>query len=447
MPRENHVASPILRNERFHEKKPNKLGDDRSPAQRDRDRLLYSGAFQRLAEVTQVVTASSGYVFHNRLTHSLQVAQVGRRLAEKLLLNPMLKDASDVNFSGIDPDVVEAACLAHDIGPPPFGHVIEEELNTLAQSAGGFEGNAQSFRILCKLAFRSHKYRGLDLTRATLAAVLKYPWLRGENPRKPNKWGAYRSESEDFLFAREIHPIDNEQTAEAFIMDWADDITYSVHDLEDFHKAGRIPLYLLAQEDTRESDYFYENVYERHSLLPGSPLRARLPELREVLSGLLLASFPTTEEYRGTERQRANLKNFTGFLIGRYINGVSVNEDNGRLSLQVDPQFKDEVSMLKELIWTYVIQDPALASQQVGQRHMVKTLYEVYTDASSSRASWNIFPPYFRERLDQSDSNNDEDRIRTCVDLISGFTETQVHRVYGRLTGSASEASLQDPLK
>ncbi|MGB9286651.1 MAG: dNTP triphosphohydrolase, partial [Candidatus Sulfotelmatobacter sp.] len=141
------MSRTTLRSERLHDKNPRTDGDDRTPAQRDRDRILYSSSFRRLAEVTQVVSASSGYVFHNRLTHSLQVAQVGRRLAEKLC-----KKYPALTTDLICPDVVEAACLAHDLGHPPFGHVAEHRLNELAKAYGGFEGNAQSFRIVSSLA-------------------------------------------------------------------------------------------------------------------------------------------------------------------------------------------------------------------------------------------------------------------------------------------------------
>ena len=159
--------------------------DTRSPAQKDRDRIIYTSAFRRLAEVTQVASPTDAHVFHNRLTHSLQVAQVGRSLAQRLRKDPV----SCEQVGGIDPDTVEAACLAHDLGHPPFGHTAEEKLNELiGERAGGFEGNAQSFRIVAKLAFKSTKHEGLDLTAGTLAAILKYPWLKRENPEKPNKW-------------------------------------------------------------------------------------------------------------------------------------------------------------------------------------------------------------------------------------------------------------------
>jgi len=133
--------------------------------------------------------------------------------------------AEEVSSEGLDPDVVEAACYAHDLGHPPFGHVVEEELNELAGAEiDGFEGNAQSFRIITKLAQHSPLHRGLDLTRATLAAVLKYPWRRGENPKKPNKWGAYSSEDKDFEFAIQLRGESKGRTLEAQLMDWADDI-------------------------------------------------------------------------------------------------------------------------------------------------------------------------------------------------------------------------------
>jgi dGTPase len=151
----------------------------RSPFQKDRDRLLYASAFQRLGSVTQVVSASEGYVFHNRLTHTLEVAQIARRLAEKLLVetDPGLVEA----LGGIDPEVVEAAALAHDLGHPPFGHIAEKQLDALAKkhnASDGFEGNAQSFRIVSRGAAHRTDYKGLNLTRATLNAILKYPWTR-----------------------------------------------------------------------------------------------------------------------------------------------------------------------------------------------------------------------------------------------------------------------------
>lgn len=401
---------------------------------------MYSSSFRRLAEVTQVVAANSGYVFHNRLTHSLQVAQVGRRLAERMV---RVQDERGVfPVDGIDPDVVEAACLAHDLGHPPFGHVIEEELNDLAAAIGGFEGNAQSFRIITKLAFHSPTYQGIDLTRATLAATLKYPWKRRENVDKPSKWGYYESEASDFEFAR-LGSTEFQQTTEAFLMDWADDITYSVHDLEDFYRAGRVPFHLLSAPDDRERNHFYERVFARHQANKNEKFVARRREL-ETAFYEVSRLFPAMQEYRGTVRQRSALRNFIGTLISRYINASDVIQQDGMMTVTIDPQYRDEVAMLKELMWIYVIEDPALATQQIGQRHMIRSLFNTYTQAAAHKAQWKVFPVYYQERLAEE---SDTGRIRICVDFLAGMTETQVHRLYSRITGSPTEASLIDPLR
>jgi dGTPase len=214
--------------------------DQRSPFERDRDRILYCSAFRRLAGVTQIVRANEADVFHNRLTHSLKVAQVGRRIAERLLAD----QPDEAMALGVDPDVVEAACLGHDLGHPPFGHIGEHTLDALVRQnddPDGYEGNAQSFRILTKLAIRFKQGEGLDLTRATLGACLKYPWLASSKKAEVyRKWNAYTLDETDFDFARQHWGLET-KTAEAEIMDWADDIAYSVHDLEDFHRCGFIP--------------------------------------------------------------------------------------------------------------------------------------------------------------------------------------------------------------
>ncbi|MGI0086242.1 MAG: dGTP triphosphohydrolase, partial [Nitrososphaerales archaeon] len=163
--------------------------DHRTDAQRDRDRVLYSAQFARLAEITQVISPEHGYVFHNRLTHSLKVAQIARRIAQRILE----ENERDATLTADLPDVVEAAALSHDLGHPPFGHATEVELNKLVQDAGvrdGFEGNAQSFRIIARLAAsdaltlknsgaedeHEESVPGLNWTRQCLDSVLKYPW-------------------------------------------------------------------------------------------------------------------------------------------------------------------------------------------------------------------------------------------------------------------------------
>ena len=432
------MVASALRLERLHDKNPRSSGDDRSQAQRDRDRILYSSSFRRLAEVTQVVSANSGYVFHNRLTHSLQVAQVGRRLAEKLLVRyPVL--AADC----VCPDVVEAACLAHDLGHPPFGHVAEHCLNELAHLHGGFEGNAQSFRIVSRLASRSGAYGGLDLTCATLAALLKYPWLKGDNPDKRNKWGAYKSEIESFAFAARLLPALNKRTVEAELMDWADDVTYSVHDLEDFFRAGRLPLHLLLQRDSRERTFFFENALDRHKDDKDFPAAE---DLKEIFLGALLPTFSITRAYDGSSVQRAALRHFTGILIGRYINAVALVEEGGRVRAVIEPNLRAEVTMLKELIWTYVIEAPSLAARQYGQQRIMKDLFSIYADLASRSQTWQAFPTFYRERLKEA-QGRPEDIVRTCVDLIASMTESQAIAMHRRLTGQDHAVGLDDILQ
>ncbi|MHB8395192.1 MAG: dGTP triphosphohydrolase, partial [Candidatus Dormibacteria bacterium] len=219
--------------------KDSRSRDTRTGAEHDRDRVLYCSGFRRLAEVTQVVGTGELVLFHNRLTHSIKVAQIGRRLAERLARTA--PGHALYLSGGISPDVVETACLAHDLGHPPFGHVGEAELQnqlTLYDSyhspsngLDSFEGNAQSFRIVNKLATRGGEDDlGLDLTRATLRAILKYPWYYDDlqhRPKSQTKWGAYRSEQMAFDHALTGH-TPGTRGVEATLMDWADDVAYAV---------------------------------------------------------------------------------------------------------------------------------------------------------------------------------------------------------------------------
>lgn len=415
--------------------------DYRSPGERDKDRILYTSAFRRLAEVTQVVSPDNAQVFHNRLTHSLQVAQVGRSLAQKFR---RCQEREVEEVGGVDPDVVEAACLAHDLGHPPFGHTAEEKLNELADDIGGFEGNAQSFRIVTKLAFKSEDYGGLDLTRATLAAILKYPWMKGQNKKKPNKWGAYESEKEDFDFARQWIPGDPayQRTIEAELMDWADDVTYSVHDVEDFYRAGRIPMHLLAREpqgseQNFERDQFFEDVYRRRK---DEAEFFKREDLEEAFRNLLASYWRINEPYSGTKSQRSKLRRFSAQLIHRYINLVEL--DASAKCVRIKEGLRKEVTILKELTWTYVIEAPVLGLQREGQKAVIQRLFEVFAKASESEKTWSLFPQYYRQQLKNASSATE--RKRTVVDLIAGMTEPQAVTTYRQIIGARSSASLEE---
>jgi dGTPase len=414
------------RDDRLHPK--DKPSDQRQPGQRDRDRILYTSAFRRLAGVTQVVAPTEGLIFHNRLTHTLEVGQIGRRLAEKLITEqPQLLDV----VGGIDPDVVEAAALAHDLGHPPFGHVVEEELNYLVTQNGvldGFEGNAQSFRIVTKLACRHEGFEGLNLTRATLNAILKYPWVRSPGKKK---WGAYHTEGKEFSWARELLPHDEHKSAEAEIMDWADDVAYSVHDVEDFYRAGLIPLDRLII-DQEERQRFHEKatahlrdtpIYQQHGH----------DQLQKTFDKLVTL-FPINEPYNGALRQRSLLRSWTAGLVGRYINALRVSDPAANLGkrVEISPNEEIEVTMLKQLTWHYVIDNPALDTQQYGQRRVVRDLYNIYLDASTGSGR-QIFPKSYQERL--TFSTSPQETIRVIADLLASMTEQQLLNMHKRLTG------------
>ena len=262
----------------------------RGPFERDRARVLHSAALRRLAAKTQVVEVGSGDFPRTRLTHSLECAQVGRELGAAL---------------GCDPDLVDAACLAHDLGHPPFGHNGESALAELAADCGGFEGNAQSLRLLTRLEAKIPG-AGLNLTRATLDATLKYPWLARPADAK---YGAYADDRAAFSWIRAGAP-DRRPCLEAQVMDWADDVAYSVHDLEDGLHAGMVTLSQLRDEGERQA------VAELTAAMYCDPGSVEVAELADVFAALLrLPCWPAG--YDGGPAAVAGLKNLTSELIGR----------------------------------------------------------------------------------------------------------------------------------
>jgi dGTPase len=361
---------------RFHRLHPDdRKPDQRREVQRDRDRVLYTSALRRLGHVTQVVSPTEGIVFHNRLTHTHEVAQIGRRIAERLTADEEdLRKAK--RLGGIDPDVVETAALVHDLGHPPYGHAVEQELNYLVAKKhsvhDGYEGNAQSFRIVTKLAMRHRRFPGLNLTRASLNASLKYPWFRArenEDERKHKKWGAYKTEENEFEWVRKNHRGRNNRCIEAEIMDWSDDVAYAVHDVDDFYRAGLIPLDRLRNQADFEVDRFCRYAAPR--------LDRNTDEVNELLRSVVAAS-PIIEPYIGTNEQRQQLRTFTVELISKYVTAVDIANDQGEYPLlKIPPYLRAQVDVLKELTWFYVIDNRSIKTQQHGQRMVVKNLFTI----------------------------------------------------------------------
>lgn len=437
-----------LRTERQHEHGSVKEGDKRQAFQIDKDRLIYSVYFRRLAQVTQVVSASEGNVFHNRLTHSLKVAQIARRLAERLIQET--SDSNLIQTLGLDPDVVEAAALAHDLGHPPFGHIAEKKLDQLAKSHGlsdGFEGNAQTFRILTLLEPHRPQYSGLNLTRATLNATLKYPWFCERNNGNPQskkrakKYSIYDIDRKVLAFVRE--PLANkkpsdEQTLEASIMDFADDVTYSVHDLEDFYLAGLIPLDNLIKTQ-HEFDKFINEW--RKNLSDEEELKEKInsPESQNNFKELL-KRYSNTAAYSSSSREEmGRIKSVSSMLIQQYLNSVSIKEEYGKHGYLHRPDETEiNLKFLQQIVWQYVILNPRLATQQYGQKRIIETLFDVYREAVKTE-QFNLIPSRFLDNGSLGELLTGEDResqkIRIAIDIVASFSEMEAILMYRRFTG------------
>lgn len=408
--------------------------DQRQSFERDRDRLLYSSAFHRLAGITQIVRAGEAGVFHTRQQHTIKVAQVGRRLAQKLLQ----EQQKAALHRGLDPEVVEAACLAHDLGHPPFGHVGESELDKLVRpfDDDGFEGNAQSFRIVTKLAIRFPEHDGIDLTRATLAASLKYPWFRAHDGKASKKWSAYTSEKEDFDFAREFHQH-TEKTLEAELMDWADDVAYSVHDLEDFHRCNALPW----QRVFADKDKIIAHACAGMGASRKSRLAAAYERLREFLDGFYTELL--SDSYEGSREQREQLRRMTSQLIGTYIGAVKINENlDSTTAVEFDQDKVDEVQILKQITRDYIIGSPNLAAQQHGQKKIVNDLFHAL---KSETNGGNAYPAFLPVRLRYLRAIAANSPARFVADCIASLSESEAVALHSRLMG-VTTGSVLDPI-
>ncbi|MFD4996619.1 deoxyguanosinetriphosphate triphosphohydrolase [Streptomyces buecherae] len=402
----------------------------RTAFQRDRARLLHSAALRRLAGKTQVVTPGvSGQAWdaspRTRLTHSLECAQVGRELGAAL---------------GCDPDLVEVACLAHDLGHPPFGHNGERALDEVAADCGGFEGNAQSLRLLTRIEpkrFRTDPETGeptsvgLNLTRAALDAATKYPWPRGGHPTDPTspKFGVYEDDLPVFHWLRQGAPPAG-TCFEAQVMDWADDVAYSVHDVEDGLHAGHLdPAMLLAEPERRE---VFAVAASRYA--PG----ADPAELAEALDRLLDQEW-WPHGYDGSALAQARLKDATSQLIGRFCQAAEeatrAAYGTGRLTryaarLVVPGPVRLECAVLKAVADRYVMQRADQERLRADQRVVIAEL----ADALIARAPHGLDPQFRALFATAAADGDDAARLRVIVDQIASLTDASARSLRARLT-------------
>jgi dGTPase len=387
---------------------PNK-SVERTEFARDRARVMHSSALRRLGVKTQVMEAGQEDFPRTRLTHSLEVAQVGRELGSAL---------------GCDPDLVDTACLSHDLAHPPFGHNGETALNELAKDIGGFEGNAQSFRLLTRLepkavspdsGPRPGQTIGLNLTRASLDAASKYPWTKQSGEVK---FGVYEDDTDVFAWVRE-GVTGTQPCFEAQVMDWSDDVSYCVHDVEDAVFAGHVNIDILKSSSGRSE------VVEVAQKWYGSDFaKAELDAALIRVSSL--PSWPAS--FDGTMRSLAELKNLTSTLIGRFCIAAqqATQADYGQqplirydASLVVPDEARYEVTALKALAATFVMNRAGADEMYARQRQQIKDLVEFLNqdpEMSLDRFHANLW-------LEASSANA---KFRVIIDQVAALTDVSL---------------------
>ncbi len=414
------------------------------------------------------------HLLHNRLTHSLKVAQIGRRMAQQLVNDHDLFGIEDKSWLA---DIVEAAGLAHDIGHPPFGHIAEAVLQEeLASFGASFEGNAQSFRLVTRLASRKNGMDGLNLTRATLNAMLKYPQYKHEvsdgrsshewhNRGYGVKWGVYKSEREWFEFARLSPPAATSRDSDpkvrstaAALVDWADDVSYAIHDVADYFRAGLIPLDIIHLEShlpskgqmTRRArfiEFAKKELGNRYSQFD--------PDRFEDQYDRLVADLKLEEPWSDTRDDRYELNSVQRKLHQLFCTGVRGLDHPPYVEVDIDHQY--QVEALKQFTWYYVIKQPSLSVAQKGQSAIIKSLLaelmamlEKYEPASKFTSQ---IPNYLRNRYESVlefaahnpgvMATEEYCRARTVCDYLCALTEDQTIDLYERITGySVSRGSI-----
>ena len=388
---------------------------------RDRARVLHSSALRRLGAKTQVLSPTNGDFARTRLTHSLEVAQVGREMAQAL---------------GIDPDVVDTACLAHDLGHPPFGHNGEKALSVWAEDFGGFEGNAQTLRLLSRIEPKvldsSGHSRGLNLTRASLDASCKYPWARDEGVAESGgnqsvKFGYYEDDAEVFEFLRKGSDS-TRKCIEAEVMDFADDVAYSVHDFEDAVVSGYVNLSELASV-SNHAEYFSKIQSWAGPELSIEDIQAAFSRLSSNLYWL--------ESYSSSMADQATLKNLTSYLIGSFVgrsteHTLASNSSehlvryNGALSVPSD--VRAEIAVLKGTVSVFLMTDEKRQPYYLWQREVLTEL------ADALLASNGKHLDHYCQSVWKT-ASTDSQKYRVVVDQVASLTDVSALNLHAELIG------------
>jgi dGTPase len=385
---------------------------------RDRARILHSSGWRRLAQKTQVLSPTAGLDFaRNRLTHSLEVAQVGRELGTRL---------------GLDPDIVDTACLAHDLGHPPFGHNGERALAEWASDIGGFEGNAQTLRLITRLepkVFDENRSYGLNLTRASLDASCKYPWPAAQgipDPSGRSKFGFYADDTDVFEWIRAGAP-ERVRCIEAQVMDLSDDIAYSVHDFEDAIVGDFLDVQALGarvDHDALVNSMFdwIGGEFDHDTLIAAFD---RLDNLEYWI-----------DSWDGSRRDLARLKNLTSFLIGRFAGHAerATREAYPQAALArfgadvvVPRETQAEIAVLKGIVAANVMSTNARKPLYARQRGVLTELADaLLTDPSGLDVGF---------AADWAEASDDAARKRVVVDQVASLTDVSAIAWHDRLIG------------
>ena len=395
--------------ERFVTELPKRRG--RRAFARDKARVLHSAGLRRLSAKTQVMSAGADDFPRTRLTHTLEVAQIGRELGDAL---------------GCDPDLVETACLVHDLGHPPFGHNGEEALHKASLDIGGFEGNAQTFRLLTRLeskTIRDGRSLGLNLTRATLDAATKYPWaFDGKNP----KFGFYEEDKEIFDWVR-LNVKNQSKVFEAQVMDIADDIAYSVHDIEDaIYGQHFSPLALDSEPEFKEVVKLAATEYASE---------INEDNLNKALNSLIKQSW-WVKSFTATQVDMAALKNMTSHLIGKFTEEIEQATKAGNkaenftrynANLIVPLETKAQIAVLKAVVNLFVMQRKGAAENYAKEQDLILNIVEGLQNNPQK------LDPQFKHQFDNAGSS--KEAKRAVIDQVASLTDSSARRLAQEFVG------------
>jgi dGTPase len=390
--------------------------DYRTPFQMDRDRIIHAHAFRKLQSKTQVFLSGEYDFYRTRLTHSMEVAQIGRSICAYLHSRgePLAPDFT------IDSDLVEAVCLAHDLGHPPFGHSGERTLQELMGRWGGFEGNAQTLHLLTETIYQNESgVRGLVPTRALLDGVLKYKKLYREFPAPPPRHFLYDPQEQyrTFVFGpaaipAELHAgerLNACKSVECQIMDWADDAAYSVNDIVDGVKAGfltieRVERWAAGEAIDAERQRWLDQLF---NAIRGDRL--------ENVFAQRIGAFITACRLR--ER-----RNFMSAQTNRY-----------RFELSVAAGAEREVAFYKKMANDIIFESPQLQQMEHKARRVLFDLWDSCWRNYVERGPRviRILPPHVG-RLIESETT-EAGKARQICDWLAGLTDGMIVRTYQRL--------------